>query len=257
MCRHVAYVGPAMSLGALIVDPPFALYEQAESPRHQHDGTRNVDGFGVALYDAARTPPYLHRNPVSITEDPALAEISSRVATGMLAAIRNASEGIELGERNTAPYTSGRWAFSHNGFVRGFVSSTGGSRPRERLTDLLTPRRRDRIEGTTDSEVLFALCLDAIDAGADPADALVRTVRTAIDLSGEETSRLNLLLTDGSAIHATRWRNSLFMLSRGAGDTASVVVASEPFDDDSRWTEVPDGSVLVATPASIMIGGIS
>lgn len=258
MCRHLAYVGPAVRLGALLIDPPYALDAQADSPRHQSGEKKtNLDGFGVAWYDAASTPPHRHRTPLPITEDPQLTDVASSTATAVLAAIRNASPGLEVSERNTAPYTSRPWAFSHNGLVSGFVDVAAGSDGLpEQINRLLTPRRGGAIEGTTDSEMLFALCLDAIDAGADPEDALARTVRTAIDLSRDESSRLNLLLTDGRAIYATRWRNSLFTLSRGTGDTVSVVVASEPYDDDSRWTSVPDGTVLVATRDSITIGDI-
>lgn len=261
MCRHLAYVGPVVRLGALIVDPPFALERQADSPRHQDDGVDNVDGFGVAWYDAPRVAPHRHRKAVSVTKDPALAELAALTGTAVLAAIRNASEGIDLRETNTAPYTSGQWAFSHNGFVKDFVhvSADGAARwgtVRDRIADLLPSRRRDCVEGTTDSEMLFALCLAAIDAGTDPAGALVRTIHTVADLSGHEDSRLNLLLTDGDSIHATRWGNSLFALQSGKGEPASVVVASEPYDDDPNWTEVPDRCVLVATPDSITIGEI-
>lgn len=57
-------------------------------------------------------------------------------------------------------------------------------------------------------------------------------------------SRLNLLLTDGTGIAATAWGDSLWYLA----DTAAgrTVVASEPYDDDSRWCEVPDRTLLTA-----------
>lgn len=62
-------------------------------------------------------------------------------------------------------------------------------------------------------------------------------------------SRLNLLLTDGTGIAATAWGDSLWYLSDpGAGST---VVASEPYDEDSRWTEVDDRTLLTATPTRV------
>jgi gamma-glutamyl hercynylcysteine S-oxide hydrolase len=33
----------------------------------------------------------------------------------------------------------------------------------------------------------------------------------------------------------------------------SVVVSSEPLDDDLAWRPVPDGSLVVATPAAVKI----
>ena len=44
------------------------------------------------------------------------------------------------------------------------------------------------------------------------------------------------LLTDGSRILATRWHDTLSVLRTEDG----VVVASEPYDDDPRWSDVPD-----------------
>ena len=49
-----------------------------------------------------------------------------------------------------------------------------------------------------------------------------------------------------------------------AGDTLcyrasddAVVVASEPGDDGPGWTEVPDGSVVVATPQQVSVTGLA
>ncbi|MFE0319543.1 hypothetical protein ACFW05_26140, partial [Streptomyces albogriseolus] len=50
MCRHLAYVGPAEPLGALLVGPPHGLYRQSWAPRRQRYGTVNADGFGVGWY---------------------------------------------------------------------------------------------------------------------------------------------------------------------------------------------------------------
>ena len=64
------------------------------------------------------------------------------------------------------------------------------------------------------------------------------------------TGRFNFLLTDGQVIAAT-----------AAGDTLcyrrcpgpAVVVASEPDDDEPGWTEVPEGSVVTATPQQVSV----
>ena len=56
MCRHIAYLGPATTLQALLVDPPHALAHQAWAPERQVSGTVNADGFGVGWYDLARRP---------------------------------------------------------------------------------------------------------------------------------------------------------------------------------------------------------
>ena len=82
-------------------------------------------------------------------------------------------------------------------------------------------------------------------AGSGLADALTWMV-TSLD-DHQVGGRFNFLLTDGEVIAAT-----------AAGDTLcyrlgddSVVVASEPGDDEPGWAEVPARSVLVATRAGV------
>jgi glutamine amidotransferase len=68
-----------------------------------------------------------------------------------------------------------------------------------------------------------------------------------------QAGRFNFLLTDGRVITAT-----------AAGDTLcyrvadhAVVVASEPGDDEPGWTEVPDGSVVTATPQQVSVAELA
>ena len=51
MCRHLAYVGPPVTLEKLIVKPKHSLLQQSFAPRYQTHGTINADGFGVGWYD--------------------------------------------------------------------------------------------------------------------------------------------------------------------------------------------------------------
>ena len=51
------------------------------------------------------------------------------------------------------------------------------------------------------------------------------------------------MLTDGHELVATRWGNSLF-LRRDVPRPGSVIVASEPYDDDADWEEVPDHTLV-------------
>jgi glutamine amidotransferase len=95
------------------------------------------------------------------------------------------------------------------------------------------------LRGDTDSEALFALVLDRVDGGADPGDALGQVVDVAVAARVEDPrpSKLNLLLSDGKDIWATRHGNSLYARDRA--------VASEPWDDDDAWQEVVDGAGVV------------
>jgi glutamine amidotransferase len=104
------------------------------------------------------------------------------------------------------------------------------------------------IDGTSDSEVLFALVLDALDAGATPEQALARTTGEAL---GRSEAILNLLLSDGDTVYATTFGNSLFTLQDAGLATGGVLLASEPLDGHEGWQRVPDGSVVRATCAQL------
>ena len=237
MCRHLAYVGPSVTLEKLIVKPTHSLLQQSFAPRFQTHGTINADGFGVGWYDRdKRVEPARYRTTRQIWADLSFASIAGLVSSNaVLAAVRSASPGMPVEETSTPPFTEGPWLFSHNGFVPGFRTGVG-----RELRRKVSETRALGIAGATDSELLFALVLDRLDAGTPPADALVSVIGLVEELT---TARLNLLLTDGERIAATACRNSLFVFD-DRQLTGAVVVASEPYDDDAGWEAVKDGSVV-------------
>ena len=237
MCRHLAYVGPSVTLEKLIVKPKHSLLQQSFAPRYQTHGTINADGFGVGWYDRdKRLEPARYRTTRQIWADLSFASIAGLVSSNaVLAAVRSASPGMPIEETSTPPFTEGPWLFSHNGFVPGFRTGVG-----RELRRKVSETRALGIAGATDSELLFALVLDRLDAGTPPADALVSVIGLVEALT---TARLNLLLTDGERIAATACRNSLFVFD-DRQLTGAVVVASEPYDDDAGWEAVKDGSVV-------------
>ncbi|HEV3451046.1 MAG TPA: ergothioneine biosynthesis protein EgtC [Acidimicrobiia bacterium] len=234
MCRHLAYLGPPIRLGRLLVDEPHSLIEQARRPRLQTSGSANPDGFGVAWYSPDHPEPRRYRTATPIWNDPQLSELAEVEATAFVAAVRLASPGSPVDTTGNAPFVAERYAWSLNGVVDGWHAGVGDG-----LRGRVSRRRATGIEGVTDSETLFALALDVLDAGASPEDALATVVAT---VGARATGRLNVLLTDGRALAASAYGNSLFTLE---GDQ-SVVVASEPLDDDQRWTPVPDRSLVGA-----------
>jgi gamma-glutamyl hercynylcysteine S-oxide hydrolase len=230
MCRHLAFVGDPAVLAWPLFDAPHALARQAEHPRHQVSGTTNPDGWGVAWYPRGRGVPEHHRTTTPIWDDVEFADRArSLTGTAVLAAARLASPGATIVETGNAPFVSGPWAFSLNGIVDGFAGEVGSA-----LRALLEPARVDALVGDADTEVLFALVLQHLAAGAQPSAALARVIE---QVTARTTGRLNLLLTDGEAVYATRYGNSLF----GRGGT----LASEPLDDDPAWREIRDQSVVV------------
>jgi len=234
MCRHLAYVGPPVTLAALLYDPPHSLLRQSYAPRRQRHGIVNADGYGVGWYRPdARPEPARYRRSGPMWADRSLASFAGVVSSGaVLAAVRCATPPAPIEETGAAPFTDGRWLLSLNGSVTTDLVA---------LRRQVSARRDGAIQGASDTEVVFALLLDRLDAGAAPAAALG-------DLVASIPGRLNLLLTDGTTIWATASGDSLWWRIGRLPGGAGVVVASEPYDDEPGWLEVPERTLVTATP---------
>jgi gamma-glutamyl hercynylcysteine S-oxide hydrolase len=245
MCRHLAYLGPPAALRDLLIRPPHGLYRQSWAPRRQKYGTVNADGFGVGWYAEGDPVPARYRRDVPIWSDPSFADLARVTRTrALLAAVRSATDGCAPGEASAAPFAAGRWLFSHNGALPGWPGSLAA------LAATLPPEELISLEARCDSALVWALVLHRLRAGAAPGDALTSVVT---DVAAQSAGRLNLLLTDGTTIAATTWGDTLF---HRVVPGRSVVVASEPDDDDPAWTAVPDRTLLLATPGSVELSPI-
>ena len=243
MCRHLAYLGPPVTLETLLLEPAHSLLRQSWAPRRQRHGTVNADGFGVGWWQPDRRPePARYRTTAPMWADRSFASVAGVVEAGaVVAAVRSATPPLPVEESGCAPFTTGPWLFSHNGVVGGWADGVNVE-----LRSCLTARRAAGIEGATDSEVLFALVLDRLDAGAPGDEAVADVIRLVADAHG---GRLNVLLSDGVNIVATTWGDTLYTRANEAG----VVVASEPFDDDPAWAPVADHALVHATGGGLTI----
>lgn len=235
MCRHLAYLGPPITLHDLLLKPDHSLLRQSWTPRMQKHGKINADGFGVGWWDhTRRSEPARYRRAVPMWTDRSFASIAGLISsTSIVAAVRSATPPAAAEESGTAPFAAGPWLFSHNGAVPDTPA----------LRTKVSQARAAAIEGSSDSEVLFALALDQLDDGRGPAAALAATVALAAD------GRRNLLLSDGHRIAATACGDTLFVRHDGG----AVVVASEPFDKHPSWEQVPDGSLVDISSASLTV----
>jgi glutamine amidotransferase len=251
MCRHLAYLGPPRSLSSLLYEPDHSLEQQSWKPRHQREGAMNADGWGVGWWDPqVRSEPARYRTAAPMWTDRSFRSVAEVVHPGaFVAAVRSATPPSPIVDTGNAPFTSGPWLFSLNGFVRDFRGPVG-----EGLRRLVSEQRAVEIDGTSDSEVLFALALDALDAGASPEQALA-TVTGAVVARADAI--LNLLLSDGHTVVATTMGNSLFALQGGRLAAGGVLVASEPLDGHDGWTQIPDCSVARATCTDLEVASLS
>jgi glutamine amidotransferase len=225
VCRHLAWLGAPRSLGELLLEPEHGLLRQSYAPRRQRHGTMNADGWGAGFYAGGRPEPARWRSSRPLWSDASFASVAPVLRAGcVLAAVRSASAGMPADETAAAPFQSGRWLLSHNGVVDRAVL---GSQP--------------AAESVCDAAQLAA---HVFEAGPERVGELVA------DLGQRDPgARLNLLLTDGRRVLATRWKDTLSVLRTDRG----VVVASEPYDDDPRWADVPDFHLVDVTASAVTI----
>ncbi|MEU6008945.1 ergothioneine biosynthesis protein EgtC [Streptomyces sp. NPDC047453] len=243
MCRHLAYLGPEEPLGRYLVEPAHSLYRQAWAPRHQRHGTVNADGFGVGWYAEGDPVPARYRRAGPIWADLSFADLSRVVRTSaLLAAVRDATLSGADAEAAAAPFAAGTWLFSHNGAVTGWPDSLAA------VSRTLPPRDLLTLEARNDSALVWALVLARLRGGDEEGQALADTVLEVA--AAAPGSRLNLLLTNGETITATAWGDSLWYLAEPGRRT---VVASEPYDDDPHWVEVPDRTLLAASRTDVLL----
>jgi glutamine amidotransferase len=243
MCRHLAYLGPPEPLGRVLIEPPHSLYRQSWAPRRQRYGTVNADGFGVGWYAEGDPVPARYRRAGPIWADQSLADLARVVRSGaVLAAVRDATLAGADAEAAAAPFAAGPWLFSHNGAVRGWPGSLAPLAASLPAADVLS------LEARNDSALVWALVLARLRGGDQEGQALADTVLEVA--AAAPGSRLNLLLTNGESITATAWGDTLWYLAEPGRRT---VVASEPYDDDPHWQEVPDRTLLAASRTDVLL----
>ncbi|WP_423488399.1 ergothioneine biosynthesis protein EgtC [Mycobacteroides sp. PCS013] len=210
MCRHLGWLGEPRSLASLMLEPPHSLEVQSYSPRRQKHGLVNADGWGAGFFiDGA---PRRWRSARPLWGDASFASVAPVLRSGcVVAAVRSASAGMPIDESAAAPFTDGTWLLSHNGIVdRGAVGQVSGA------------------ESVVDSAVL------AVRIFASGPENLGETVRRVG--AADPSARLNILAANGNELIATTWGDTLSILEAADG----VVVASEPYDDDPSWVDIPD-----------------
>jgi glutamine amidotransferase len=253
----LACVGVDVPMDHLLLDAPNALVRQAWAPRRQHHGVVNADGFGLGWYPApgvrqsVEGEPLRHRGFGPVWADETFTELArGQRPTGLLASVRSATPGMGHGVASAMPFRHGRLLFGHNGAIAGWPDAAAP------LVAGLDPRWLLRMDAVTDAAFLWAMVLARIADGAEPANAVPDVVRT---VRAECGGRLNLLVTDGERIVATAAGASLSYLldtdppEAGRPDRGWTVVASEPVDDDPRWVDVPDGSLVEASPDGVTV----
>lgn len=231
MCRHLAWLGAPRSLAALMLDPASGLLVQSYAPRRQKHGLINADGWGAGLFDGDQVRRW--RSAAPLWGDASFASMAPMLRSHcVVAAVRSASAGMPIEATACAPFTDGRTLLSHNGLVDrdalarcGAGQALAGAQP----------------ESVVDSALLAALVFGH---GLDRLGELVAMVGAA-----DPNARLNVVAANGSELFATVWGDTLSVLDTGDG----VVLASEPYDEDPGWRELPDRHLVRVGGAGIRV----
>lgn len=225
MCRHLAWLGQPRTVSSLVLDPEFGLEHQSYAPRRQRRGLMNADGWGVGLYVDGQPTPVRWRSARPLWGDASFASVAPVLRSGaVLAAVRSATPGMPMDESAAAPFTDGHWLLSHNG----------------RVDRRALPARHDA-ESVCDSALLAAHVF------AEGPERVAETISRVA--SADPGAYLNVLLTDGDRVTGVSWGDPLSYLV----DPQGVVVASEPYDDDPRWVDVPDRHLIEVTSSGVTV----
>src|SRR5947209_1932544 len=213
MCRILAHLGEPLPIRSLLFDTDNCLARQSYSPRMMNTFL-NLAGFGMKAWDPGSLrpdDPFTYRATTLPSFDRNLHSISSKLApTCLVAHVRGVTYSSEalVATTNLHPFqfTGARVALAHNGHLRQFASM------RYSLVEHVRPEFAQRIEGTTDSEWIYALILSQLDdpyglpTARELADAtanafrILRQVRAGHGI--DTSSPVNVCVSTGRAVVA-------------------------------------------------------
>ena len=241
------YCGSTISLGDLVAAPEHSLVVQSYKPREMVSGTVNADGYGVAMWlDDGKPEPAVYRTVAPIWADPNQAWMNERLRVrAAIAAVRSATPGIGYEVTNVQPFSFGRVAFLHNGFITQVRHGVERA-----VRDALGTTAYESIQGSSDSEHIFALVIDGLAQGLVPALRGALRKLSAICKEHDRGAVAALLLGDGEDLVACSWAQGQEPASLYAARfKGGWAFASEPLDRGD-WQPVLPGRIAIARPGA-------
>ena len=249
MCRLFG-----LHAGTNVVTATFWLLDAPDNLSEQ--SRRNPDGSGLGVFDA-QSRPQVHKQPIAAWEDAEFAtEAHDLTGTTFVAHVRYATTGSH-DMVNTHPFLQDGRIFAHNGVLQGLDVLD------ERLREVGTA---DLVLGQTDSERVFALITASIRArGGDVTAGLVDAMRWLAD--NVPIYAVNIVLSTATDLWVMRYPESHELYLSDRRDTPpdhrfhlrtsriradsqhlcerpSVVFATEPMDDATRWQLIQPGELI-------------
>ncbi|MGF1523053.1 MAG: ergothioneine biosynthesis protein EgtC [Leptolyngbyaceae cyanobacterium] len=249
MCRLLGYLGPAIQLDSLVLDPPHSLVVQSYAPKELEVAVLNADGFGLGWYHATeKTEPFTYRNTLPIWNDANLAALCRYVTTGCAVAyVRSATPGQGVDISNCQPFQAENWLFTHNGYIKQFHDKL--YRP---MRQAMSDRAYTTLRGSTDSEHIWGWVLSKLDA--NPSSSLEAALAEALEMlmalayEHDTPVAANVLISDGENLVGSRLAShnrapSLYWLKCDPRFPDAVLVASEPLFG-GNWMICPESSLF-------------
>lgn len=250
MCRLFAlHSDQPVTADFWLLDAPYSLLNQSRF---------NADGTGLGWLDADGTARVAKR-PVAAFESERFPQVAAEVTSRSMIAHLRLSSGAGHCEENTHPFLQDGIISAHNGVLE--------------ITDAMRERVRElgaahHVTGTTDSEWMSALVTGEVAAHGGNLRAGVIAALSWI-IGNVPVYSVNLLVMKDKELIAVRLpaTNELWVLERAAtaehprealdqsseslrarstdlAGVRSVVVASEPMDDDPAWRLMDSGELL-------------
>ena len=253
MCRLLAlHSDQPITADFWLLDAPYSLLRQSRF---------NADGTGLGWIDEHGTPQ-VAKKPVAAYASERFGRIATALRSRAMIAHVRLSSGTGHCEENTHPFLQDGILSAHNGVLE--------------VTDQMRRRVRElgaahHVQGTTDSEWMAALITGEVAAhDRDLRDGVV----AALDWIARNVPvySVNVLVLKGEELIAVRLpaTNELWVLEREAttarpraaleqssatlrtrsedlAGIGSVVIASEPMDDDPAWRLMDSGELLHLT----------
>jgi predicted glutamine amidotransferase len=244
MCRLLGFVSNDEHTISEIAGANFETFS-ALSAKHG-------DGWGVASIDN-----HSHTNlivePTRAKESAKFAEVTSSLKSdGALLHLRWATQGLQVNEGNSHPFTFGDISFMHNGDIK----------PAASLDPFVDPELKSAMRGDTDSERYFYSIISASKKSNLIEGALeaVRKIKEKLFYSSINA----MLLTPDKYIVISEHNNDRIPEGEGADyyelyyrkDAKGILVSSTGWDQ-SGWTLIPNHSMAVIDRKSLAVEVIS
>lgn len=268
MCRFAAYLGKPLLINEVISKPKDSLIKQSSSALESEIAI-NADGFGIGWYHLEISEiPAVFVSVLPAWNDLNLKNITHQiVSTCFFGHVRAAAEG-GVGIYNCHPFHYQKYMLMHNGGIGGF------KKIKLDIFNLIDDAYFNHIQGTTDSETMFALWLTFFHrTKGDHAGMIAawrETLATILYLQKQhnvkESSYINSLVTDGTQIVGIRYssypdqcltlhyvygdefthsKDGVHMVNAHCKNPHAVVIASERLTmHKQEWEDVPPQHII-------------